>query len=181
MVKFYLFSTLDRRLLVSTGGDVIQSAENLKKLFDMKCDANWSCLVCSMPNCITWTSMVTTMAILNAVAKNSESSRMLKITFYITIIRTFSSNAPLLLVLPFYVTVAKLIDIFYCRCSICDRKFKRMTTLSGHISRHRAVDAEIFKCDKCNRVCTNNFQLMRHKNVHLQPDRKLPCNQCERK
>lgn len=38
MVKFYLFSTLDRRLLVSTGGDVIQSAENLKKLFDMKCD-----------------------------------------------------------------------------------------------------------------------------------------------
>lgn len=38
MVKFYLFSTLDRRLLVSTGGDVVQSAENLKKLFDMKCD-----------------------------------------------------------------------------------------------------------------------------------------------
>lgn len=187
IIKFHLFSALDRRISVSTALDVIQSAENLNKIFDMKCD------VCPME---LSSLQHAKLHYLDEHGNDNgyikccgEEFRKLKdvkdhllyhynpdIFRYVTNSVGFALYMRLLLTTSIFV-----FSIDICRCSICDRKFKRMATLSGHISRHRALDAEIFKCDKCDRVCTNNFQLMRHKKVHSQPNQRLPCNQCERK
>lgn len=67
------------------------------------------------------------------------------------------------------------------RCTICSRYFDRMGDLTNHLSWHRTINAERYKCDECQRVFKSNYCLEKHKETHVQVVKTLSCTQCDRK
>lgn len=63
-------------------------------------------------------------------------------------------------------------------CSICDKKFNRLSNLKDHLTTHS--DFKPFRCFVCLKEFSTSSNLSKHKQLHS-VDKKFSCLECERK
>ena len=61
------------------------------------------------------------------------------------------------------------------RCPVCRKSFKGKVELANHMPEHWPVK---FKCSKCPKICSSEFNLSRHKIAHHPHTRPHKCDVC---